>query len=187
MSAQDIKFKTVRHYDSPGEPHELTFSCYKGRPFLARERACGYLAQALEGARQKHGFHIWAYVFMPEHVHLLIWPTRESYSISGILRSIKQSVARRALRYLRRHNPGGLRLLATGQKHSPYRFWQDGSGYDKNVTDRDILRKMVKYIHENPVRRGLVDRPEDWQWSSARDWMEQGRGPVTIDKESFPV
>ena len=178
--------KTRKSYDEPGQPHELTFSCHHGRPFLSKDRTRLYLAEAIARAKHAHGIRLWAYVFMPEHVHLLVWPGEEEYSISSFLKSIKQSVARRALLYLRKHNPAGLRWLATGWKHSPYTFWQEGGGYDRNVTMSKTLSKMVEYIHNNPVRRGLVQLPEDWPWSSAGEWAGLGAGPVPIDAESFP-
>ena len=122
---------------------------------------------------------------MPEHVHLLIWPTQEQYSMSDILLSIKQSVARRAVSYLKRYNPAGLSLLATRQKHTPYRFWQDGGGYDRNIRESRTLQRVVRYIHENPVRRGLAGLCQEWEWSSFRQWEDLGTGPIPIDKESF--
>jgi putative transposase len=123
---------------------------------------------------------------MPEHCHLLLCPRRAEYATSAILQSIKQSVARRALSYVRRHRPRSLHLFATGQKHTRYRFWQDGGGYDRNVTDVSTLYRMVDYIHANPVRRGLVQLVTDWQWSSARDWSNEGQGPLRVDTHSFP-
>lgn len=162
----------------------MTFSCYRRRQFLSRDRTRTYLAQAVRKARQKHAFDVWAYVIMPEHVHLLIWPRRESYSISAILKSIKQSVSRRAIGWLRRENPGGLVHLDTGQKWGRYRFWQDGGGYDRNIYRTKTLRKAIDYIHENPVERGLVKRAEDWPWSSARQWELGERGLIEIDRES---
>jgi putative transposase len=52
-----------------------------------------------------------------------------------------------------------------------HHFWQPGRGYDRNVTDTRTLQSMIDYIHENPVRRGLVERARDWKWSSA-GWFE---------------
>jgi putative transposase len=123
---------------------------------------------------------------MPEHVHLIIWPQLEPYSISQILWTMKQSVARKAVNYLQKNNLQGLRWLATGQRDDPYRFWLDGGGYDRNIKDETLLR-AVTYIHANPVRRGLVARPQDWLWSSYRGWAGLGEGPVPIDKASFPL
>lgn len=62
-----------------------------------------------------------------------------------------------------------------------FRFWQAGGGYDRNVGDESTLRTMIDYIHQNPVRRGLVDRPEDWIWSSAR-WYA-GLDPVVLEMD----
>ncbi len=70
-------------------------------------------------AKAKHAFDLWAYVFMPDHVHLVIFPQRDPYSIAAILRSIKQPVSRRAIEYLKRQNPDGLALLATGEQDAP--------------------------------------------------------------------
>ena len=187
MEAHRQKFKTRQTFDIPGHAHELNFTCYRNRPFLSNDRTCTLLAEAIEKARTLHEFDLWAYVFMPNHVHLLIWPTRETYSISAILQSIKQSVARRIMIHLREHEPDWLKQLQTGQKHTPYRFWQDGGGYDRNVQFSATLRDMVDYIHNNPVRKQLVETPADWEWSSAREWMEIGSGPISIDKNSFPI
>mgnify|MGYP001765422319 CR=1 FL=1 len=62
-----------------------------------------------------------------------------------------------------------------------------GTGYDRNVIHTKTLRSVVEYIHANPVRRGLVEYPEEWRWSSALDWSGEGIGPVPLDIESFPM
>ena len=162
----------------------MTFSCFRRRAFLARDRTRRYVADAVAMARDKHAFDVWAYVLMPEHVHLLIWPREETYSISGISKSIKQSVSRKAIGWLRAENPSGLGVLATGQRSCPYRFWLDGAGYDRNVRKIGTLRSVIDYIHNNPVRRGLVESPEEWCWSSFREWEYDEPGLIPIDKES---
>ncbi len=176
--------KTCHRWNIPWEAHELTFSCYRRQAFLGKDRTREYLAEAIIQARQRIGFHVWAYVIMPEHVHLLIWPAREDYSISAILQSIKQSVSRRAMHWLKTNHPSGLRFLATGQKDRPYNFWQEGGGYDRNVRTAKVLLEVFNYIHDNPVKRGLVSRPEEWTWSSYRDWEGLGAGRIPLDKES---
>ena len=159
MESGEPHRKKCRRYNFQGNAHELTFSCFRKRAFLSKDRTRGYLVDAIAEAKNKHAFDLWAYVFMPEHVHLLICPRRERYSISEILRSIKQPVSRRAVLYLREYNPQGLVWLATGRKGTPYRFWQAGGGYDRNITSVETLRKAAEYIHGNPVRRGLVGQP----------------------------
>jgi putative transposase len=186
MASEVPHHRQCRRYNIPGHAHELTFCCFQHRPFLKSERTCRYLSEAILRAKEIHQFDLWAYVFMPEHAHLLIWPKNEDYSISKILLSIKQPVSRRALIYLRKNNPNGLRLLATGQKHTPYRFWLDGGGYDRNIAIGSTLIDVVRYIHNNPVRCGLVSKPEDWLWSSAKEWNGLGAGAIPVDIDSFP-
>ncbi len=178
--------KTRDTYNTPGEPHELTFTCYKFRKFLSKDRTRQYVIDALARFPREYEFDLWAYVIMPEHMHVIVAPRHDEYDMSDFLKSFKQSVSRKAINYLRRYNPDGLRLLATGMKDSPYAFWMDGPGYDRNVIKLKTLNKMVEYVHMNPVRRGLVEAPEDWAWSSAGEWLEPGSGPVPLDLDSFP-
>ncbi len=179
--------KRCQRWNTAGHAHELTFNCYVNRLFLSRQRPRACLVDSINAAREKHDFDLWAYVFMPNHVHLVIWPRREIYSISEILLAIKQPVSRRAMEYLRNNNPAGLRLLATGQQARPYRFWQKGGGYDRNINRVDTLIEAVRYIHNNPVRKGLVQIAGDWYYSSAADWEGTRPGPLAIDHDSFPV
>ncbi len=184
MNDGEVHRKTCQRWNVPWDAHELTFSCYRRQAFLSKDRTRKYLADAVNRARAKMGFHVWAYVMMPEHAHLLIWPAKEVYSISAILKAVKQSVSRRAVAWLKANNPSGLRWLATGYTDKPYQFWQDGGGYDRNVRNSKALRDIFTYIHNNPVKRGLVSQPEDWKWSSARDWASLAVGPIPIDKET---
>jgi putative transposase len=173
-------------YDIPGQAHELTFSCYQNRQFLKSETICGFFIESLKRAKEKHNFDIWAYVIMPEHIHLLIFPQEQKYFIAKILQSIKQSSSKKAISYFKHSVPEMLERLTIDQKDRKYRFWQDGGGYDRNVYS-NALKEMVTYIHNNPIRRGLVDNPEDWKWSSAGEWTNPGTGPIAIDRASFPV
>ncbi len=179
--------KRCERWNRAGHAHELTFSCYQGHPFLAKERTCLWLVDSISNARRKHDFDLWAYVFMPNHVHLILCPRREQYSISTILQAIKQPVARKAIQYLKTSNPAGLRLLATGQQIRPYEFWQKGGGYDRNIVNVETLIEAVRYIHNNPVRKGLVETPDQWRYSSASAWDSDRPGPIPIDHDSFPA
>ena len=85
-----------RAFNEPGHAHELTFTCHHRYAFLKAERTCVWLAESLSRARVKYDFSLWAYVFMPEHVHLLIHPRRPDYDIRAILKAVKQPVGDRA-------------------------------------------------------------------------------------------
>ena len=164
---------TIRHLrvplDLPGHAHELTFSCYRRLRLLSKDRSRQWFIDALELARGKHDFDLWAYVVMPEHVHVLLVPQRSQYRIADILKTIKQSVARRAIRFLRQDAPEWLDHLAVKRNDEivGYRFWEAGGGYDRNVVTPEVALAAVDYIHNNPVRRGLATSPVEWPWSSA--------------------
>ena len=185
MQPSSKKTKHI-HYNNPGDPHGLTFACYKNRKFLNYNRTRMYFAEAVNRSSVRFNFDVWAYVIMPEHVHLLIYPKNEIYSISDILKSIKQPVARRTVNFLKIHKPEILRLLMTGEPQHPYRFWQHGGGYDRNIRNNSELMNLFDYIHYNPVRRGLVELPMEWYWSSARDWYLDEKGKIHVNKESIP-
>jgi putative transposase len=128
------------------------------------------LIEALDAARRRLSLSLWAYVIMPEHVHVIVWPRQPVYEIGLIRAAIKIPVQRKALAFLRRQAPGFLERLRDEQPNGEvhYRFWLRGGGYDRNITDTATLRTMIEYIHQNPVRRGLVKQASDWPWSSAR-------------------
>jgi putative transposase len=172
--------KLVHHVDD-GLPHFLTFSCYRRLQLLSKDRTREWFLESLQAARQAHGFHLWAWVIMPEHVHLLIWPPAERISsepgkalgrLAGILADIKRPVGQKAIRHLEQLDSKFLERLTVRHRNRTYRrFWQAGSGYDEPINDPRAILAIIEYIHNNPVRRGLVARAEDWIWSSARDWL----------------
>ena len=181
--------KTCKRYNDPGHAHALTFSCFKRQAFLSKDRSRAWLIEAIDRARTKLRFHVWAYVIMPEHAHLLIWPTEAIYDVSDILNSIKQSVAKRALLYVRRVAPAFLTRMEDHQPNGAthYRFWQRGGGYDRNVVEPRTAHQQIEYFHYNPVRRRLCAKPEEWHWSSAADYAGVRFGPLRIDRESLPL
>jgi putative transposase len=182
-------YKTRKVYNDFGHAHALTFSCFQRRPFLSKDRSRAWLIEAIDRARQLHRFHVWAYVIMPEHAHLLVWPAEPDYFVSSILNSIKQSVAKRALLYVRRKVPAFLRHMEDRQPNGEthYRFWQRGGGYDRNLIEPAAIHAEIDYFHQNPIRRGLCKKAEDWLWSSAADYTGLRAGRLRIDMASVPM
>jgi len=118
-----------------------------------------------------HDFDLWAWVIMPDHVHLLICPRKPVYQIDDILQSIKQPVSKKAIRYLELHAPAFLKKLTVINKNRTYRhLWQPGPGHDSNQIDPMAVHETIDYLHLNPVRANLVQLATDWLYSSARDW-----------------
>ncbi len=175
--------KRVRSYNEPNHARELTFSCFHRLPLLSRDRTRLWFVEALAQARRRLNLALWAYVVMPEHVHVIVWPREPDYEIRRIRTALKVPVQRKALSFLRREAPTFLTQLRDAQPNGDvhYRFWQRGGGYDRNVTDPATLRAMIEYIHNNPVRRGLVACATDWPWSSARWYATGGTELLAMD------
>jgi putative transposase len=72
--------------------------------------------------------HYWAYVIMPEHMHLLVWPTAVDFKMAMFLLTVKQSVAKKARVHIQRNSPEYLE-----RSNGSFHFWQDGPGYDRNL------------------------------------------------------
>ncbi len=138
--------------------HFLTFSCYQRRALLGTPAARNRFEQSLEETRLHYKFSIHGYVVMPEHIHLLATEP-EDEPLATAIQALKQSVSR---------------LLGSGEP-----FWQPRY-YDFNVyTERKRIEKL-RYLHRNPVKRGLVSSPEDWKWSSFHHHLTGEAGTVTV-------
>ena len=181
--------KTCQRYNIPGQAHALTFSCFRRQAFLSNDASRQWLIEGIDRARQKAHFHVWAYVIMLEHAHLLVWPTEPVYDSSDVLNSIKQSVAKRALLFVHRHAPEFLPGMEDRQPDGKvhFRFWQRGGGHERNVFEPATVFEQIVYMHNNPVRRGLCVKPEDWLWSGAADYAGLRVGPLRLDRESLLV
>jgi len=150
----------LKRYQQAGDFHFVTFSCYRRRPYLNLPQARQTFEEALERSRSKYGFLVLGYVVMPEHVHLLVTEP-PAVPLAKALMALKISSAKQL-------------------PESP--FWQ-ARYYDFNVFTQHKQTEKLKYIHRNPVRRGLVEWPEDWEWSSFRHYLTGEPGIVQI--ESF--
>lgn len=161
--------KLVKHYHEPGDLHELTFSCYHRLPLLTNDPWRQQLARCIDVAGQQTGIELAAFVFMPEHVHLLVVPSSSEPAIDRYLALIKQPFSKSIKELLLDTKSALVDRLTVRERPGKtcFRFWQEGPGYDRNLETPTAIEAAVEYIHQNPVRRKLVTRAVDWKWSSA--------------------
>jgi putative transposase len=152
----------LTRYHGQGHDHFITFSCYHRLPYLDTDNARSVFLEILERVRRRHDFYVFGYVLMPEHVHLLLSePKRQR--LEDTLRVLKGETSKRL-------------------KGDRKQFWQVRY-HDFNVlTDKKHIEKL-RYVHRNPVARGLVDEPEDWPWSSYHHYLTGELGPIEIESE----
>lgn len=166
--------KRVRHFNDLGYCHELTFSCFHRLPLLTQEPLCCLLSQSIDRALIQHGSWLLAFVYMPEHVHLLVFPTTPIARIERLLFAIKRPFSYRVKQYVGHHDLSLFQQLTVQERpgRRVFRFWQEGPGYDRNLTSKATVLSVIDYIHNNPVRRGLSVTPGQWRWSGWRYYHE---------------
>jgi REP-associated tyrosine transposase len=175
--------KTRKSWNEIGHAHFLTYSCHQGLPSLNRDRSRQWVIDAMIDARERQKLDLLAYVIMPEHVHLLLFPNDPDYEMRYILNALKRPVSDAAKNHLIRTNQTHWieRLTVRYPSRHVFRFRRPGGGYDRNVFQQRKLSQLIEYIHANPVRRGLVDTPTEWRWSSAGFWEGETEVPIRMD------
>ena len=141
----------LKRLHNSGQAHFLTFSCYHRLPFLAQIHMEDAFLLALEQTRQRFGMLVYGYVVMPEHIHLLV-----SEPAAGVLPKFMQILKSKVSLQARKQRAATAEI--------PH-FWQERY-FDHNVRNHEGFVTQLRYIHRNPVKRGLCKDPGLWPWSS---------------------
>ncbi len=147
--------------------HFITCSCYRRLPLLGTARSRDRFLSILEQTRQRYRFVVVGYVIMPEHIHLLVTEP-EVGTPSTVMQVVKQRTARVLLPKKKRADARQRHLFGDASVRTP--FWQ-ARFYDFNVRTTKKRVEKLRYMHRNPVMRGLVGSPEQWRWSSYRFYL----------------
>ena len=122
MPRSDPHRKRVQHFDEPGQAHELTFSCYQRMPLLADDKSKRLLSQSIGRAVGRHGFRMVAFVFMPEHVHLIVHAHADEAKVHRLLYAIKRPYSFRIKQYLAESHSPLLRKLTIRERPGKQAF-----------------------------------------------------------------
>ncbi|MGA8149980.1 MAG: transposase, partial [Terriglobales bacterium] len=167
----------LKRYYGADHLHFINCSCYPRQRWLDSRRRRDLFLRVLEQARQRYAFVVVGYVVMPEHIHLLIGEPAKG-NPSRVMQAVKQGFARRVLRQMRKRRVAAQgELFTAGTEH----VWQRRF-YDFNVWSERKRIEKLRCMHRNPVKRGLVDEPEPWAWSSFRSYAYGEVGPVPINQ-----
>lgn len=184
LGMKPLPRKTRVAWDEPGHAHFVTFSCFQRLPLLTKDRTRQWVVVAMEEMRRKLDVGVWAYVVMPEHVHVLFYPRTSTYEMRRILVALKRPVSDAARKHL--EDTSAIRWLKRLTVRYPsrtvFRFWQPGGGFDRNIFKEKSVPSVIEYMHDNPVRRGLVSDPLAWRWSSAQFWAGRSDVPIRMDE-----
>ena len=134
--------KRNKKYNIPGHAHFLTFSCYRRFALLTNDLWRTWLAESIRAKCDQHQIALWAYVFMPEYVHLLLKPRGEKYDLAAFEQSAKLSFARKMIVHLTRANSS---LLEKCRVKNGYKIWQEGGGHDLNIWSMKKAIEKAEY------------------------------------------
>ncbi len=158
----------------------MTMTINRWRPVFTRPATVAVILDSWRYLQTHHAFRLHGYVILENHLHLIA----RAPELDRDVRRFKSFTARRLIAVL--EDAGARRLLSMlrlfkgeGKLESTYQVWEEGS-HPQRIEQEAVMRQKLDYLHYNPVRRGYVDLPEHWRWSSARNYLGQS-GLVEVD------
>ena len=166
------KYKTTE----TDKAYFVTFTIVEWLTVLANVQGKEIIIDSLKHYQQSRGLTIYAYCLMPNHVHLIAQSNGKEY-LSAVLRDLKKQTAKTITKKLEssdnNESQKALEIFASEGRRlkriSKYKVWQDGNRPILLYSNKFIQQK-IDYIHSNPVKAGLVVNPEDYLYSSARNY-----------------
>ncbi|MDB5982032.1 MAG: transposase [Pseudomonas sp.] len=154
----------------PGKPHFLTCTVMEWLPLFTRPALVDILLDAWRYQQAHQGLRLYGYVVLENHLHYVA----QAPDLNKCVSTFKSFTARTMINYLEGKNAERVlhRLRFTKRAHKidrVYQVWQEGV-HAGLIWSESVMRQKLDYIHDNPVKRGYVDRGEDWRYSSARDY-----------------
>jgi putative transposase len=172
-------------YHIEGHVYYITTVIYNRLPIFTRPSFITPLYDSLNFYRYNQQFKLLGYVFMPDHIHLIIWPCGEA-TVSDIMRDYKKFTSTRIIRQAEVEGIDewtiAFRKAGHETERSTNKVWQD-SFWDVNIYSESFLRQKLNYVHRNPVRAGLVHKPEDYVYSSYRSYVCEEEWLIEIDRD----
>ena len=170
-----------------GNSYFITTSVNKFIKLFKEKKYINILLENINFYRTKYEFKLIAYAIMPDHFHWLIYTDQDNAErISDIMADFKKFTSRKLRKLMEEDKKTQwlnlFKLENCRKKNWKYKIWQDGYD-DLGVYSPKVLKTKIDYIHNNPVRKGLVKRPEDYLYSSARNYILEDHSIIKIDTE----
>jgi len=170
-----------------GNAYYITTSIHKFIKIFEEKKYIDIILKNINFYRRKYDFKILAYVIMPNHLHLFIFPKQDNAeTISNMMGDFKRFTSRSLREQMEKDNKivwlKRFRLNEPKKKNCHYRIWQERFD-DLAVYSPSVARTKINYIHNNPVRKGIVEKPEDYLYSSARNYILNDQSITKVDTD----
>ncbi len=158
----------------------MTCTVVEWLPVFTRPEAVQILLDCWRYQREHAGLRLFGYVVLENHLHFIA----QAQDLNKCVSSFKSFTARQIIDYLQVHHADGLldRFRFVKKLHKAdreYQFWQEGA-HPELILSETMMREKLDYIHANPVKRGYINQPEHWRYSSAGHYMGLA-GLIDID------
>jgi len=149
----------------------ITSSIIENIPIFLNETMFNILKESFKFCRKEKGLKLYAYVIMDNHFHSIV----SNENLISIIRDMKRFTAKRIIETIKLMKSSWLinQIEYWKKEHkrdSQFQVWQEGY-HPQQILNEEMLLQKIEYIHYNPVKRGFVEKPEDWKYSSARNFM----------------
>ncbi|MGO9581165.1 MAG: REP-associated tyrosine transposase [Desulfobaccales bacterium] len=163
-----------------GVSYFITCTVVKWIPIFTRKPYFDILIDTLQFCRQHKGLKIYAYAILDNHLHLVVAADK----LADTIRDFKSYTAKHLIAQLEQDQKTWVLNQFQYYKQptktrSDYQVWQEGF-HPQQIVSEEMLHQKIDYVHHNPVRIGVVDRPEDWVYSSARHYAG-GKSIIELD------
>ena len=170
----------LKHYDNLGTARFITFSCAHRWKLLTNPVTISIVLDEINAARRKFDLAVFAYVIMPNHVHLVIYP-RSPVEMGKVIGEIKSLSAKRIFASWREQDNSMLTRLRSPRKDKSKRAFWLAKCFDHNCRTIETIKEKLVYCHNNPVKAGLVANAGEWKWSSYKWYHGDRSGQLAID------
>lgn len=153
----------------------ITFSTVEWIDVFTRKRYKDIVVNSLRYCQKEKGLELFSWVLMSNHMHLIV-RAKEGYSLSDILRDLKKHTSKQIIKSIE-EEPESRRewllaeMLKAGQannKNSKYQLWRNDN-HPIELYSNEVINQKTNYIHNNLVEEGIVEKAEDYLYSSARN------------------
>lgn len=160
-----------RYHVLGNQPHFLTCTTVNWIPLFSKPELAQIILESLRFLLSKQRLTLHGYVLMENHLHLIA----SADNLSKEIGNFKSFTARSMIDWLIQNQSKHILALLKASKQAykkeqDYQLWQEGF-HPKVISNEEMLRQKLEYIHNNPVKRDYVDEPAHWRYSSYRNYM----------------
>lgn len=172
------------HQENENATHFITLTAIEWIDIFTKKEYLETLLESLKYCQEKLGLLIYGFVFMTNHIHLIV-QAKEGYKLSKIIQSYKRYTTEKIKKIIyndsRKYIKGLINSSFYKKEGNTFQLWQEYN-YPEVIFNKEFLLTKLNYIHKNPVRKDYVDKPEDWKYSSARFYLFGDTSLIAIDR-----